>query len=269
MSVTNNGEKDKQKQNTMISQLSIVLGFRFLFNIQFSWEINRELEYLSIRRHFHTRATPFQHSKSVTSTHIRHFHTHPSLPHATSTQIRHFNSNSPLLYQSTISNEICPCHTSLPHQASQKTWKAKKKPKKCGFVWNWRLFVKMTDFCWSDGFMYKWRISGIDEEWYLCGSDVLKWRILKWRVLKWRMLKWEIPVNGMMAIFTYQNPRLDIIRYQAFLDDVTPETLRTEFLDDFRSLPTTFYHPVSPQMFQDFIKRWGTHIVKARDQRSN
>ena len=30
MSVTNNGEKDKKKQNTMISQLSIVLGFEFL-----------------------------------------------------------------------------------------------------------------------------------------------------------------------------------------------------------------------------------------------
>ena len=159
MSVTNNGEKDKQKQNTMISQLSIVLGFRFLFNIQFSWEINRELEYLSIRRHFHTRATPFQHSKSVTSTHIRHFHTHPSLPHATSTQIRHFNSNSPLLYQSTISNEICPCHTSLPHQASQKTWKAKKKnPKNAdlcrtdGYLWKWPIFVDLMDLCTSDGF---------------------------------------------------------------------------------------------------------------------
>ena len=36
MSVTNNGEKDKQKQNTMISQLSIVLGSRFLLNIHFS-----------------------------------------------------------------------------------------------------------------------------------------------------------------------------------------------------------------------------------------
>ena len=173
-------------------------------------------------------------------------------------KIRYFNTQRNLSLSHVTSTPSKPKKPEKP-----------KKPKKCGFVWNWRLFVKMTDFCWSDGFMYKWRISGIDEEWYLCGSDVLKWRILKWRVLKWRLLKWEIPVNGMMAIFTYQNPRLDIIRYQAFLDDVTPETLRTEFLDDFRSLPTTYYHPVSPQMFQDFIKRWGTHIVKARDQRSN
>lgn len=55
---------------------------------------------------------------------------------------------------------------------------------------------------------------------------------------------------------------VDVIRYTAFLDDLNPETLTEEFLNDFRILPTTFYNPDSPVMFQDFINRWGTHVVK-------
>lgn len=75
---------------------------------------------------------------------------------------------------------------------------------------------------------------------------------------------------------------VDVVRYQAFLDDINPETLTNDFLDDFRLeflktasflpfqlkfflriLPTTFYNPDSPIMFQDFIDRWGTHVVKS------
>jgi len=47
------------------------------------------------------------------------------------------------------------------------------------------------------------------------------------------------------------------------LDEISPETIQSEFLDDLQLLPTTYYNPDSPQLFQDFIDRWGTHIVKS------
>jgi len=56
---------------------------------------------------------------------------------------------------------------------------------------------------------------------------------------------------------------ITVLRYQAYLDEVSANTIQSEFLDDFKILPTTYYHPDSPALFQDFIDRWGTHIVKS------
>ena len=58
---------------------------------------------------------------------------------------------------------------------------------------------------------------------------------------------------------------IDVVRYEAYLDEISPNTIIPEFLDDFKILPTSFYTPDSPKMFDDFIKRWGTHVVKVRD----
>ena len=56
---------------------------------------------------------------------------------------------------------------------------------------------------------------------------------------------------------------IKVSRYQAYLDEISPATITSEFLDDFKILPTTYYRPDSPALFQDFIDRWGTHIVKS------
>jgi hypothetical protein len=56
---------------------------------------------------------------------------------------------------------------------------------------------------------------------------------------------------------------INVVRYQAYLDEISPSTLTNEFLDDFKILPTSFYEPASPALFQDFINRWGTHVVKS------
>ena len=56
---------------------------------------------------------------------------------------------------------------------------------------------------------------------------------------------------------------IEIMRYQAFMDDPLPEYLTPEFLDDFKILPTSFYMPDGPEKFQLFIQRWGTHVVKS------
>jgi len=56
---------------------------------------------------------------------------------------------------------------------------------------------------------------------------------------------------------------IEIMRYQAFMDDPLPEYLTPEFLDDFKILPTSFYMPDAPEKFQLFIQRWGTHVVKS------
>ena len=47
------------------------------------------------------------------------------------------------------------------------------------------------------------------------------------------------------------------------MDFVEPGYLTPEFLDDFKILPTTFYSPDSPEKFESFIARWGTHMVKS------
>ena len=47
------------------------------------------------------------------------------------------------------------------------------------------------------------------------------------------------------------------------MDDVMPEYLTPEFLDDFKILPTSFFLPNAPEKFELFIQRWGTHMVKS------
>ena len=47
------------------------------------------------------------------------------------------------------------------------------------------------------------------------------------------------------------------------MDDPLPAYLTPEFLDDFKILPTNFYSPDSPEKFEAFIQRWGTHVVKS------
>ena len=73
-------------------------------------------------RHFHTRASPYQSTKSITET--RHSITIPSLRRVTSTQIRQFHTNSSFLHK------------------------------------NWRIFEKMTDFGGWKGvtLLWKWRV---------------------------------------------------------------------------------------------------------------
>ena len=56
---------------------------------------------------------------------------------------------------------------------------------------------------------------------------------------------------------------IEVMRYQAFMDEPLPAYFTPEFLDDFKQLPTTFYSPNAPEKFQDFIERWGTHVVKS------
>ena len=43
---------------------------------------------------------------------------------------------------------------------------------------------------------------------------------------------------------------------------MNPETIVPEFLDSFKTLPLTYYEPDAPELFQEFIDQWGTHIVK-------
>ena len=61
---------------------------------------------------------------------------------------------------------------------------------------------------------------------------------------------------------------IDVIRYEIFLRDVEPNYIMSGFLDCFLSLPQSFYAPGAPQMFQDFILRYGTHYVKAAKEGS-
>ena len=48
-----------------------------------------------------------------------------------------------------------------------------------------------------------------------------------------------------------------------YLQKPSNSLLTDDFLDDFRILPTNYYDPQSPRKFQDFIDRWGTHVVKS------
>ena len=36
-----------------------------------------------------------------------------------------------------------------------------------------------------------------------------------------------------------------------------------EFLQDFQSMPDSFYSPDAPERFMEFINKYGTHFVKA------
>ena len=57
--------------------------------------------------------------------------------------------------------------------------------------------------------------------------------------------------------------KIEIIRYRAIIEEIKPNYLAPEFLNDFRALPDSFYRPDAPERFDFFIRRWGTHIVKA------
>ena len=56
---------------------------------------------------------------------------------------------------------------------------------------------------------------------------------------------------------------INVIRYEIFLREISANYIRENFLDCFLSLPSSFFAPGAPQKFQDFIMRYGTHIVKA------
>ena len=55
---------------------------------------------------------------------------------------------------------------------------------------------------------------------------------------------------------------IEIIRYRAIIEEIKPNYLAPEFLNDFRALPDSFYRPDAPERFDFFIRRWGTHVVK-------
>ncbi|XP_035685635.1 uncharacterized protein LOC118422225 [Branchiostoma floridae] len=53
----------------------------------------------------------------------------------------------------------------------------------------------------------------------------------------------------------------NVIRYEIFLDEITPDTLSLPFLRDFLSLPKNFI--VGQAKLQRFIIRYGTHFIKS------
>eukprot|EP00058_Branchiostoma_floridae_P002532 XP_002588020.1 hypothetical protein BRAFLDRAFT_89006 [Branchiostoma floridae] len=53
----------------------------------------------------------------------------------------------------------------------------------------------------------------------------------------------------------------DVIRYEIFLDEITPDSLSLSFLRDFLSLPKNFI--LGKAKLQDFIIRYGTHFIKS------
>ncbi|XP_019616275.1 PREDICTED: uncharacterized protein LOC109463839 [Branchiostoma belcheri] len=53
----------------------------------------------------------------------------------------------------------------------------------------------------------------------------------------------------------------DVIRYEIFLDEVTPDSLSLAFLRDFLSLPKNFIN--GKAKLQEFIIRYGTHYIKS------
>ncbi|XP_035659246.1 uncharacterized protein LOC118404286 [Branchiostoma floridae] len=55
--------------------------------------------------------------------------------------------------------------------------------------------------------------------------------------------------------------KCDVIRYEIFLDEVTPDSLSLAFLRDFLSLPKNFIQ--GKAKLQDFIIRYGTHFIKS------
>ena len=61
----------------------------------------------------------------------------------------------------------------------------------------------------------------------------------------------------------YAKMDLNIIRYEMFLREVAPQWLHEDFLDCFMMLPNSYYAPKAKEMFEDFIKRYGTHYVHA------
>lgn len=60
--------------------------------------------------------------------------------------------------------------------------------------------------------------------------------------------------------------KIEIIRYRAIIEEIKPNYLAPEFLNDFRALPDSFYRPDAPERYDFFIRRWGTHVVKVRGQ---
>merc|ERR1719209_1576847 len=56
-----------------------------------------------------------------------------------------------------------------------------------------------------------------------------------------------------------------IRRYEIFLDEVTPDQLSEAFLQDYLALPIKYFdfRNRAPQKYNEFIRRWGTHYIKA------
>ncbi|KAL9985287.1 hypothetical protein ACROYT_G007668 [Oculina patagonica] len=56
---------------------------------------------------------------------------------------------------------------------------------------------------------------------------------------------------------------IDIDRYEIYLDEVKPDDLSVNFLQEFMELPLSYLAPGAAIKFQDFILRWGTHYIKS------
>ena len=52
-------------------------------------------------------------------------------------------------------------------------------------------------------------------------------------------------------------------RYIAFMDEVKPDDLNPEFLQDYLALPWSIYGAGHAQKYSDFLLRWGTHYIKS------
>ena len=102
-------------------------------------------------RHFHTRANPFRRRKFITSTH--HSKTNLSFPHVTSTKSRLYWA---FLSMWLVEGQICVELMDL-YETDR-------------FVWNWRIYVQVTDFGGWKGvaLVYTWRVEV---------TNVWKWEV--------------------------------------------------------------------------------------------
>ncbi|CAH1802433.1 unnamed protein product, partial [Owenia fusiformis] len=57
---------------------------------------------------------------------------------------------------------------------------------------------------------------------------------------------------------------MNIVRFEIFMDEVTPGDLSQALLKDYLNLPTSYYKSSSAVMkYQNFLLRWGTHFIKS------
>ncbi len=50
-------------------------------------------------------------------------------------------------------------------------------------------------------------------------------------------------------------------RYELILDQLNPWNIDPEFLVDFLFLPDSYFYAEAPEKFQNFIQRYGTHVI--------
>ncbi|CAH1802432.1 unnamed protein product [Owenia fusiformis] len=57
---------------------------------------------------------------------------------------------------------------------------------------------------------------------------------------------------------------MNIVRFEIFMDEVTPGDLSQALLKDYLNLPTSYFKTSSAVMkYQNFLLRWGTHFIKS------